>query len=402
VFKIEQLYSAQRGYYQVANLRSMAVLLETEGVAHRESPMLYEFITTYRNEIITRAREKVTARPWPSPSEEEIKNGVPRFLNELSETLRLESAGTTHSQLEISSTATRHGRELLALGFTVSQVVHDYGDICQAVTELAIEQNAPITTEEFKTLNRCLDTATAEAVTEHARITAESRTTEQSEQSGQAAHDTRDLLNTAILAYQTLKRGTVAINGSTGAVLGRSLMGLRDLVDSRLSEIRLAAAHRVRERVLITPWLTEICNAATLHAEGHGVTFAIETGDPEWAVTADGQILASAVTNLLNNAFKFTPAGGHVVLRARTNEHGRLQIEVEDQCGGIPDSDGDPFQSFGKRRGADRTGLGLGLSIARKAARAQGGDIHIRNVPGQGCVFGIDLPLAGEPAPVTP
>jgi CheY-like chemotaxis protein len=38
------------------------------------------------------------------------------------------------------------------LGFTVSQVVHDYGDICQAVSELAIEQNAPITTDEFKTL----------------------------------------------------------------------------------------------------------------------------------------------------------------------------------------------------------------------------------------------------------
>ncbi|HUQ69577.1 MAG TPA: hypothetical protein VM165_08645, partial [Planctomycetaceae bacterium] len=78
-------------------------------------------------------------------------------------------------------------------------------------------------------------------MTEHARITAESRSTEESERTGQIAHETRDLLNTAILAYQSLKRGTVAINGSTGAVLGRSLMGLRDLVDSTLSEIRIAA-----------------------------------------------------------------------------------------------------------------------------------------------------------------
>ena len=59
-------------------------------------------------------------------------------------------------------------------GFNISQVVHDYGDICQAITEVAVEQNVPITTEEFHTLNRCLDTAIAEAVTEHARITAES------------------------------------------------------------------------------------------------------------------------------------------------------------------------------------------------------------------------------------
>ena len=178
--------------------------------------MLYEFVTTYRDAIITRAREKLTARPWPVASPHELENGVPLFLTQLSETLRSESTGAAHSQGAIGSTATRHGSDLLALGFTVSQVVHDYGDICQAVTELAIEQNAPITTEEFKTLNGCLDTAIAEAVTEHARITAESRSTEEFERTGQIAHETRDLLNTAILAYQSLKRGTVAINGSTG------------------------------------------------------------------------------------------------------------------------------------------------------------------------------------------
>jgi hypothetical protein len=67
----------------------------------------------------------------------------------------------------------------LGLGFTVSQVVHDYGDICQAITEWAVEQNAPITTDEFHVLNRCLDTAIADAVTEHARITAASRSADE-------------------------------------------------------------------------------------------------------------------------------------------------------------------------------------------------------------------------------
>ena len=187
--------------------------------------MLYEFITTYHEAIVERARAKLTARPWPPASAHELENGVPLFLTQLSEILRSESTGAPHSDLAIGSDATRHGRKLMALGFTVSQVVHDYGDICQAVTELAMEQNAPITTDEFKTLNRCLDTATAEAVTEHARITAESRSTQESERAGHVAHEARDLLNTAILAYQSLKGGTVAINGSTGAVLGRSLMG---------------------------------------------------------------------------------------------------------------------------------------------------------------------------------
>jgi signal transduction histidine kinase len=139
-----------------------------------------------------------------------------------------------------------------------------------------------------------------------------------------------------------------------------------------------------------------------LHAESRGLQFGIEPGDPGWAVTADAQLLASAVTNLLNNAFKYTSPGGRVVLRARTAQDARLLIEVEDECGGIPDSEGDPFQSFGKRRGRDRTGLGLGLSIARKAVRAHGGDIYIPNIPDKGCVFIIDMPLAAKDVPVSP
>jgi signal transduction histidine kinase len=364
--------------------------------------MLYEFVTTYRDPIIDRARQKLTARPWPSASPQELENGVPLFLTQLSETLRSESTGAAHSPGAIGAAATRHGRDLMALGFTVSQVVHDYGDICQAITDLAIEQHVPITTDEFKTLNGCLDTAIAEAVTEHARITANARSNDELERSGHMAHEARDLLNTAFLAYQALRQGTVAINGSTGAVLGRSLMGLRDLIDSTLSEIRIAATQQRRERVPVTPFLNDIAGAGRLHAESRGLQLVVEPGDSAWAVTADPEVLASAVTNLLNNAFKFTPAGGRVVLRARTRDNERLLIEVEDACGGIPASVGDPFQSFGERRGGDRTGLGLGLSIARKAVRSHGGDIHIHNVPGTGCVFTIDVPLASDPVPASP
>ena len=82
---------------------------------------------------------------------------------------------------------------------------------------------APITVEEFHTLNRCLDTAIAEAVTEHTRLTAQSGPRRKSSVSGRAAHELRDLLNGALLAFHALKRGAVAINGSTGAVLGPQL-----------------------------------------------------------------------------------------------------------------------------------------------------------------------------------
>jgi signal transduction histidine kinase len=363
--------------------------------------LLHEFVTAYRDAIITRAREKLTARPWPATSAQALENGVSTFLNQLTETLRSDATGAAHAPGEIGAAARSHGAELVALGFTVSQVVHDYGDICQAVTEVAIEQQVAITTDEFRMLNGCLDIAIAEAVTEHSRITAESRAAEEYERSGRIAHETRDLLNTALLAYQVLKGGTVAINGSTGAVLGRSLLGLRDLVDSTLSEIRIAAKQQRRERLSIWPLLEDVAAAGALHAESRGLHFGFERTDAAWVVIGDPQLLASAVANLLDNAFKYTHPGGRVTLRARPADDSHLLIEVEDECGGIPASVGDPFQSFGERRGRDRTGLGLGLSIARKAIRAHGGDIHVRNIPDEGCVFTIEIPLAAMDAAVS-
>jgi signal transduction histidine kinase len=361
--------------------------------------MLHEFVTSHRDPIIARTREKLTDRPWPLASTSELEHGVPLFLTQLSETLRLETTPTPFSQKAIGASAAKHGRELRAMGFNISQVVHDYGDICQAITEIAVEQRLPITTEEFHTLNRCLDTAIAEAVSEHARITTESRSTEEIERSGQLAHETRDLLNTALLAFYTLKRGTVAINGSTGTVLGRSLMSLRDLVDNTLSDIRMAANIQRRERVPVAHFLNELAIAGNLHADNRGVQLSIDQVDPRLGVDADPQLLASAVMNLLNNAFKYTHAGGQVVLRA-LHENGRVRFEVEDECGGIPDGPDDPFKSFAERRHKDRTGLGLGLSIARRAVRMHGGDIYFRNLPGKGCVFVIEVPLAGEGTPV--
>jgi len=361
--------------------------------------MLYEFIALNREDIVARTRTRVQGRPWPSVSDHEIEHGVPLFLTQLSDTLRLEATDVPFPSDAIGSSATRHGAELSAAGFNVAQVVHDYGDICQTITEIAVEQHAPITVEEFHTLNRCLDTAIAEAVTEHARLTAQRRSEEEVERLGQAAHELRDLLNGAILAFHTLKRGTVAINGNTGAVLGRSLTSLRNLVDRTLSEVRLAAGTQRRERLRVTTLIDEIASTGVLHSEYRNIHFTVVAVDPALVIDGDPQLLTSAVMNLLHNAFKNTPAGGAVTLRAHA-QRDRLILAIEDECGGIPANKMDLFKAFGDRRGSDRSGLGLGLSIARQAVRAHGGDIHIRNMPGTGCVFSIDLPLATHAAGV--
>jgi len=154
--------------------------------------MLYEFIAVNREEIIRRCRAKVATRSVPPPTAAEIDHGVPVFLDQLVDALRL---GLTSSP-EIGRSAVRHGHDLLLQGFTVSQVVHDYGDVCQAITELAVAMNAPISTEDFGTLNRCLDDAIAGAVTEYGRArdqsTLDRESARASERLGFFAHELRN------------------------------------------------------------------------------------------------------------------------------------------------------------------------------------------------------------------
>jgi hypothetical protein len=127
--------------------------------------------------------------------------------------------------------------------------VHDYGDICQAITELATLQKKQFSMAEFHILNRCLDDAIAGAVTGYSRQREQDTSEEEIERLGSLAHELRNQLSTALLAFQVLRDGTVAIGGNTGAALGRSLLGLRELIDRSLVEVRLASGQYKRTRV---------------------------------------------------------------------------------------------------------------------------------------------------------
>jgi signal transduction histidine kinase len=345
--------------------------------------MLHEFITANRVEIIERCRAKIASRPAPRPTDVELEHGVPLFLDQLADSLR--SALSPNTAMVAS--AAKHGNELLHRGFTIAQVVHDYGGVCQAITELAVEREAPITTTEFKTLNLCLDDAIAEAVTEYARL----REHEGTERMGRLAHELRNLLGSAVLSFSMLKEGSVGVGGSTSAVLTRSLAGLRDLIDRELAEVRLGAGVHHRETVVVRDLIEDVEAAATMDANARGLEFSVASLSKEVTVRADRQILASVVANLLQNAFKFTRPAGHVALRAHaTADH--VFIDIEDQCGGLPDGKTEElFRPFAQR-GANRSGLGLGLAICDRGARVNDGEIQVLNRPGAGCVFTVVLP----------
>ena len=187
---------------------------------------LYEFIDAHRDELIGRCRAKVAQRSTPPPTDAEIDHGVPQFLNQLCEELR-HGRSKTH---EIGQSAAQHGHDLLLQGFTVGQVVHGYGDVCQSVTDLAVEMDAPISTDDFRTLNRCLDDAIAGAVTEYAG--------EQEVTRDGQSQELRNLTNTAITAFEVLHTGRVGVGGTTATLVHRSLMAIRAaLVERPLAEI---------------------------------------------------------------------------------------------------------------------------------------------------------------------
>ena len=359
--------------------------------------VLHEFISVNRDEIILRCRAKVAVRSIPPPTKAEIDHGVPVFLDQLVRALRPGFLANP----EIADTALQHGHDLLTQGFTVSQVVHDYGDVCQSITELAGEMNVSVSTEDFRALNSCLDDAIAGAVTEYGRARAQStlevEVARESERMGFLAHELRNLVNTAMIAFEVLKSGTVGPAGSTGKVLERSLLGLRALVGQSISAVRLSQGIQHRERFPVSEFIAEVTSAAGMEAHARNVTLTVLPVDAAVSIEGDRQILAAVVSNLLQNAFKFTRPRSTVTLRVSTGAE-RVLIEVLDECNGLPGSKvSDLFRPF-EQRGADRTGAGIGLAFCRWGADANNGRIYARNLPERGCVFTLDLPRVAAPS----
>jgi signal transduction histidine kinase len=302
--------------------------------------------------------------------------------------------------MDIAESAVLRAHDLLLQGFTISQVVHDYGDVCQAITELAVDLDAPISTDDFRLLNRCLDDAIAATVTEYGRErqqTREIESTRANERLGFFAHELRNLLSTASLAFDAMKRGNVGTTGSTATVLDRSLTRLRALVGRSLAEVRLTQGVQNTDTLLLSGFIDELSRGATLEANARNVRLVVMPVDRDVAISVDRQILEAMVGNLLQNAFKFTRPSTTVILRVGASAE-RVLIEIEDECGGLPVAASDElFRSF-EQRSADRTGLGIGLAFCRWGAEMNHGRVYTRNLPGKGCVFTVDLPRVAVPA----
>ena len=371
--------------------------------------LMHAFLTNNRAELIARCKAKVAARPRRSASEVQLSNGIPMFLDQLIRTLRAEEAGAYEESIgisgasggdglalsEIGVSAAAHGASLLGLGYTVDQVVHDYGDLCQAITDLAFERDAPFSVDEFRTLNRCLDNAIADAVLEFssqrdARVLT-AHTNEARERAGFLVHELRNALSTATVAVSALEFGNLNVAGATGAVLKRSHATLSLLIDRAMDEVRQGTLSE-RPVFSVASFIEDAESAARLEADAAGCGLVVRPVAQGMSVRGNRPLLHAALANLLQNAFKFTHAHTEITLHAFPFD-GKALIEVHDHCGGLSHGTAETMFTPFTQRSADRTGLGLGLAIARHSVEADFGTLSVRDVPGTGCVFTIALPL---------
>lgn len=371
--------------------------------------MLHNFLANNRLELIARCAKKVAKRPQRNASEKQLQTGIPMFIDQLIRTLKAEQEGEANTGLRISGasggdrpdlseiglTASAHGTELLRLGYTVDQVVHDYGDLCQAITDLAVERDAPFTIDEFRTLNRCLDNAIADAVTEFSLLrelaVLAQKTTDLNTRLGILMHELSNLLNTATLAISAMESGRIGLAGATGTMLKRSLQAMSKLVHGSLEQVRSESTASKQHVFSLAGFIAEARAAAELDAQARGCRLSVTDVDPHLAISGNRDLLLGALANLLNNALKFTHVYTEVRLSAYEKDS-RILIDIRDQCGGLPSGDVEHLFAPFTQLGDNRTGLGLGLTIARQDIATEGGTLSVMNLPGIGCQFTISLP----------
>jgi signal transduction histidine kinase len=348
---------------------------------------LHEFIEREQRGILRCAVSKLKEL-WPNRTEADLEVGLAPVLDEIKRALQREAGLPVASPLPGSSEcAARIGEQRLLLGFSIADVPRAIGALSDATGALGKKARLSFDAADYQMFNLCIDTSIASAIDRYWHESQAFREHETTARIGTIAHELRNALASACMAFAMLRTGQMGIASRTGDVLERSLGRMRALVERTLLAVRLetrAAEHNVR--IDVVRLVHEIV-AETVLERGVSIRADVVAG-AVWI--CNERVLASAISNLLQNAVKFTRDGGQVEVRGTVSPAG-LDIEIEDECGGLPPGvERDMFEQF-TQHSHDRRGLGLGLAITKEAVEACGGTISVRDLPGKGCVFTIQL-----------
>jgi hypothetical protein len=349
---------------------------------------LHALLSDKRQELLDRwaAAAKVSAPT--AVSTVELVDRMPFFVDELRAALH---PGVAPLPDGGSVSAEEHGMQRLRLGFDVGEVVREYGLLHEAVLDLAAESDLALAAAEVKALATAINKGTRDAVTQYTWQRDGELQRQAAEHLGFVAHELRNPLAGAIMAHAIVRRRQETPSAAT-ETLGRALTRLSSMIDNALSHAWLKVGAPLRgENVELRALLADIEGDVAAEAEENAITLAV-SAEP-LVLHADPRLLSSAVSNLVRNALKFSKRGSTVSVRGWQRD-ARVIIEVEDECGGLPPGKSEELFSPFVQKGGDRSGFGLGLAIALQAAESHNGTVKVRNVPGHGCVFAIDLPVA--------
>lgn len=320
----------------------------------------------------------------------ELLDHIPAFVDELTQALYPDAVPLPPA----SATAADHGEQRLGLGFDVTEVVREYGVLHACILDLAGEAGEPLSLDELGLVQRWISTGVADAVGEYVRQRDLELQRQASEHLGFIAHEVRNPLGVARMALDRLRREGDAPSRAL-EMMDRNLRRASDLIDNVLNQASLKMGLVSRPvPVELGPFLEEIAEEAGAEADAKSIQISVNAA-PGLVIDADPRMLRSAVSNLLHNALKFTPTESNVTVTAAAVE-GRVLVEVADACGGLPPGKADELFIPLVQRGTDRRGFGLGLAIALQAAEAHHGTVRVKDRPGTGCVFIIDLPLVDK------
>lgn len=300
------------------------------------------------------------------------------------------------SPLPMSSDAAADlGARRQSSGLPITRLPSIFAAISQALGRVGQAYDLTISAEEYKLLNNCFDSGLATSIENYWRRDRDRESQVITEQYGFMAHELRNALGNANLAFKLIRANPLDMNGETADVLARSLRRMDALIAQCLSSVRLDASGPTELVPINVASVFRGVEASTIL--DRDVAIALHAED-SLLVLADEMLLASAINNLLHNAIKFSPPGATVQLRARAA--GALALmEVTDECGGLGRDPAELFTPFVRRNKGNASGAGLGLSIAKRAIERMHGTLSVADDPGRGCTFTVALSLV--PAPRT-
>jgi signal transduction histidine kinase len=357
-----------------------------------ETTRLGSLLSARRSGILERWTQRIRRDHAPAElSRGELWDDLPHIFDELLATLRGDERPANDATPAEGSHASNHGTQRLRMGFDVEEVVREHGILADCILTEVEEIGGTVSPSLLRRILNLLNTSSAQAVCAYVHRRDEELARQTTRHVAFIAHEVRGPLATAFMALEAIGESTDPKTDRALALMKRNLIAVRQLIDDVLTADRLAGQVQLtRESLDLRQLLEQSVAEARPAAERRKI--AIVTFAPESIpFNGDPRLLRSAISNILGNAVKFTHESESITVRA-TRHEGRITLEFEDRCGGLPD--GNPAQLFepSVQRSDDRTGFGLGLAIVKQALEAHGGRVDVRNLPGKGCIFSLELP----------